>query len=77
VAGRPGIPQIVFRPFAAVRDPLTSLSDSAISATAVFSSAFFRLPTFADFTGVMSLKMSLAAGVSSDPLIEARVEVLC
>ena len=64
VAGRQGVPRIVFRLLVTVREPLPSLSDSASSATAVFSSAFFRLPTFADFTGVMSLKMSLAAGVS-------------
>ena len=31
----------------------------------------------ADFPGAMSLEMSLDAGVSSDPLVEARVEVLC
>jgi hypothetical protein len=44
---------------AAVRDPLQNLSDSASSPTAVFSSAF-RLLTLADFTGVMSLKLSFA-----------------
>jgi hypothetical protein len=54
-------------------DPMPSLSDSGGSPTAVFSSAFFRLPTLADFTGVMSL----AASVFSDPFVEARVEILC
>jgi hypothetical protein len=52
-----------FRLFAAVRYPSPSLSDSASSPTAAVSSAFFRLPTFADLTGVMSLEMSLASGV--------------
>ena len=77
LAGRQGVPRFGFRPFATVRDLLPSLSDSASSPTAVFSSAFVRLPTVADFTGVMSLEMSLAAGVSSDPLVETRVKVPC
>lgn len=34
-----------------------------------------RLPSFADFAGAMSLEISLATDVSSDPLIEARVEI--
>jgi hypothetical protein len=77
VAGRQGVLRVVFRPLATVRDPLPSLSDSATSPRAVFSSAYFRLPTFTDFTGVMSLKMSLAVVVSSDAIVEARVEVSC
>jgi hypothetical protein len=68
VAGRQGVSRFGFHPFAAVRDLSLTLSDFASSATMVFSSAFFRLLTFADFAGAMSLKMSLAAGVSSDLL---------
>jgi hypothetical protein len=38
------VSRITFRPFAVVRYLLPSLSDSASSPIAVFSSAFFRLP---------------------------------
>jgi hypothetical protein len=68
VAGRQGVSRIVFRLFAAVGYLLLTLSNSARSPIAIFSSAFFRLPAFADFAGAMSLKMSLAACVSFDCL---------
>ena len=48
-----------------------------VSPNAVIASAFFRLPTLADLTGAMSLKMSLVAIVSRDPSFEACVEALC
>src|SRR2546425_2714182 len=40
LAEREGVPRIVLRPFAGVRSPLPTLSDSASSPIAVFSSAF-------------------------------------
>jgi hypothetical protein len=40
----------------------------------LFSLVFCRLSPFADFAGTMSLKMSLAAGVFPDPLVEACIE---
>jgi hypothetical protein len=53
---------------------LPSLSDSDSSPVAGLSSAFFRLPTFANLDGAMSLKMSLAACASGDFLVDAPAE---
>ena len=64
MAEREGFSRIVFRPFAAVRDPLPSLSESASSPAAGLSLVFSRLPAVADFDDAMSLEMSLAAKAS-------------